>query len=412
MAKEKGDTYVDDEIVNRIVNELLVTTTKYVYQNGEQKTEGCNPLISDGYSSLTVTKDEISKLPITARPQLTGSLMASDLSGPPSYIFLLSTYKDYLNNKDNAVGRRAYQVFRQGVDLLDLDAIIYQVLGMNKNTMGYWLPLMAKPMEQGGFKIPNTTIIKVPLPVLQLTRLEYSSLTPATMAIVDKFCYKAFDLKDDGDYFVKTGTFSSKYDFRNAHVVGANEVRELGEYLLFINNQAVQMAGYDTKGRVIYGVSTTNEWVVRDFIKDVDDRPTIYNGLPLRTEYRIFVDFDIKKVVGIHAYWDAKTIKNRFDNQEDSHTPKMMHDSITYRMCEDDLQADYEENKNMIVGRLNHILQTNDIPIEGQWSIDIMQNGDDFWFIDMAHGDESAFYKESVPEELRKFSYWNKKKRM
>ena len=40
----------------------------------------------------------------------------------------------------------------------------------------------------------------------------------------------------------------------------------------------------------IYGVSTTNEWVVREFIPDKEGNPCIYHGLPLHTEYRVFVD--------------------------------------------------------------------------------------------------------------------------
>ena len=41
----------------------------------------------------------------------------------------------------------------------------------------------------------------------------------------------AFGVNVDEQYFIKTGTYSSKYDFRNAVVKGAEEVRELGEYL-------------------------------------------------------------------------------------------------------------------------------------------------------------------------------------
>lgn len=33
--------------------------------------------------------------------------------------------------------------------------------------------------------------------------------------------------------------------------------------------------------------------------------------------------------------------------------------------------------------------------------LDIMQNGDDFWFIDMAVAENSAFYRETVPPALR-----------
>ena len=44
--------------------------------------------------------------------------------------------------------------------------------------------------------------------------------------------------REDKEYFIKTGTYSSKFDFRNARVSGPKEVRELGEYLLFIHFHA------------------------------------------------------------------------------------------------------------------------------------------------------------------------------
>lgn len=40
--------------------------------------------------------------------------------------------------------------------------------------------------------------------------------------------------------------------------------------------------------------------------------------------------------------------------------------------------------------------------MQGQWSIDIMQNGNDFYFIDMAVAENSAFFREAVPLESRK----------
>ena len=39
--------------------------------------------------------------------------------------------------------------------------------------------------------------------------------------------------------------------------------------------------------------------------------------------------------------------------------------------------------------------------LSGQWSIDIMQNGEDFWLIDMALAENSAYYSEAVPKALR-----------
>lgn len=228
------------------------------------------------------------------------------------------------------------------------------------------------------------------------------SLSRTTLDIVDEYCYRVFGLQTDKDYFIKTGTYSSKFDFRNARVSGAKEIKELGEYLLFIHWQALQMAHYDLSGRnqpVIYGVSTTTEWVVRDFISDVESNLTIYHGLPLHTEYRAFVDFDTNEVLGIHPYWDAKTVKRHFEKTA-PYGPDAFHDHITYSANEERLSSRYEANKDAVIKHLQTILPN--IDLEGQWSVDIMQNGKDFWLIDMASAEHSAYYDEVVPPSLRR----------
>jgi hypothetical protein len=293
--------------------------------------------------------------------------------------------------------RDFYNVFRQGLDMLDLDPITYMILGKNKNSMGYWLPKIAPAVwEEGFFKIPDTTIAKVPLSLLQLSRLDYFSLTPTTLKITDDWAMKVFDLDVTKTYFIKNGIFSSKFDFRNAKVTGEKEVRELGEYLLYIQFQASSMA-HSMNFPVIYGVATTNEWVVREFIEDTENNPTIYKGLPLRTEYRVFVDFDTVEVLCIVPYWEPETMKNRFANMDDASSPHQRHDYVIYKMHEEKLMKRYEENKETVLAHITEVIgKTN---LEGQWSIDIMQNGDDFWLIDMATASTSAF-KEKIPAGL------------
>ena len=178
--------------------------------------------------------------------------------------------------------------------------------------MGHWLPALAKANEgKGFFRIPKTTIAKAPLTLLQLSRVDYESLTAATLDVVDRWAQGAFGLNPDGEYFIKTGTFSSKYDYRNTHVAGPHEVAQIGEYLLYIQSQAVEMAGPLNQPST-YGVSTTNEMVVREYIPDTHDLPTIYMGLPLRCEYRCFIDCDTDELLGIHPYWDPKVMNHRF----------------------------------------------------------------------------------------------------
>ena len=152
-------------------------------------------------------------------------------------------------------------------------------------------------------------MIRVPITLLQTSRMEYSTLTATTLQIVDRYCQCVFGLDFQKDYFVKTGVFSSKFDFRNAHVQGEKEVKELGEYLLFISNQASQLASLM---HGTYGAATTNVWAVRDYIHDVENNPCIYKGLPLHTEYRVFVDFDTDEILGISPYWRSDIMEKRF----------------------------------------------------------------------------------------------------
>lgn len=44
----------------------------------------------------------------------------------------------------------------------------------------------------------------------------------------------------------------------------------------------------------------------------------------------------------------------------------------------------------------------SDLDLKGQWSLDIMQNGDDFWLIDMATAETSTGYNKTVLESERR----------
>lgn len=60
----------------------------------------------------------------------------------------------------------------------------------------------------------------------------------------------------------------------------------------------------------------------------------------------------------------------------------------------------YIENKQKIYDKAFELVQ--DLNLPGQWSLDVMQNGDDFWLIDMALAETSAFYQDVVPPRDRR----------
>lgn len=291
-------------------------------------------------------------------------------------------------------------MFRTGLDLLDLDPVMYRMLDMNPASIGHWLPALVKANEgKTFFRIPKTTIAKAPLTLLQLSRVEYESLTAATLDVVDRWAQAAFRLKPDESYFLKTGTFSNKYDFRNAHVTGPHEVAQIGEYLLYIQSQAVEMAG-PLNEPAMYGVSTTNEFVVREYVPDRLGLPTIYMGLPLRCEYRCFIDCDTDELLGIHPYWDPEVMNKRFRDAPDASNPHMRHDAVTYAMREPSLMREYGESKDLVAAHVRELLPG--LGLAGQWSLDIMRDGDDCWLIDMAPAERSTFYERTVPKGKRR----------
>lgn len=397
QAIKSTDVKYNNKLINRIVNELLDLTPIFSYEKKSIRYKDAKGLPDE---KKVVTLQELQNLNPIVRPQLTGTLMKIDLSGPESCQSILYCYDQYLQQSDKKKKDFFYHHFRQGLDILDLDPVTYEILGCNVNSMGYWLPKIAKAIDtEGFFYIPATKIIKVPITLLQMSRVfSYDSILPITFMILDQYISKVFQLDPMKSYFVKTGTYSSKYDFRNAHVTSPKEVNELGEYLLFLSHQAVMMASPLSKPS-IYGVSTTNEWVVREYIEDKENNPCIYHGMPLHTEYRIFVDFDTKEILAIHPYWDPEVMKNRFSKNKDSGELKMIHDDIVFRMHEPILMQRYSQNKEQVLKHIENVIKNTD-SLHGQWSIDIMQNGDDFWFIDMALAQYSA-YKEYIPKEKR-----------
>lgn len=386
------DAPVAEDIVAKIVDELLNQAEIWSYDRPKDTAAVNMGLLPSNDITALVTQEDINKLPEECRPQLTGSLAKIDIKEPSAPVIFW-----YLKKFMETGDKNYYHRFRQGLDILDLDPVTYEALGCNRNSMGNWLPqLVTANTGHDFFKIPSTKVMKVPMTLLQLTRQPYEGLTSTTKAILNDFVFKAFDLDENKDYFIKTGTHSSKFDFRNARVHDAKEVHELGEYLLFIHYQALQMAS-PLATPSVYGVSTTNEWVVREFIEDKEKNPAIYHGMPLHTEFRVFVDCDSDEVLSVENYWKPEVMMPRFAEGRGNGIDDK-HDAITYAMNVEKLCARYEDNKKAVCEHIAEILPG--LNLSGQWSIDVMMNGDDFWLIDMAVAEESAYY-ESVPADKR-----------
>ena len=260
----------------------------------------------------------------------------------------------------------------------DLTPKTYDRFKQNPNAFSSWYPQLAKAIADSNspFKTPASKCITLPIELAQFMRIEYGETTEQDKKTFNNFVFHALALEDDKTYFIKTGNFSMKFEFHNAR---CTEPREMGEYFQVINNFAMQV-----------GAGTTVELVAREYIKDVEDNPTIYNGMPLRTEFRAFVDFDANTLIGIVPYWHPIVMKRALNNPHASpeQQERTKQDFVTYCAHEDALTAKYNDLLPTVRRELKALIPH--VGLSGRYSVDVMKNGDDLYVIDMALMAESA----------------------
>lgn len=255
----------------------------------------------------------------------------------------------------------------------DLTENVYNRFANNKNSMYNWIDEIEYAISKTDTELlsPQTKVRRLPIELAQFIRLEYHETDKRDRDLFNEIVFEWFELEDDKTYFIKTGVFSSKFQFANAKCL---EPREMGEYFQVINNFAMNI-----------GAGSSIDLVVREYIEDVEGNPTIYNGMPLRTEFRAFVDFDTKEIIGIVPYWNPLVMKRALSaGLSDS----MQQDYETYMRHEHKIMDEYNEYLPRVRKAINELLP--EVSLSGQYSIDVMKNGDDLYVIDLALMSESA----------------------
>src|SRR5690606_25319414 len=136
------------------------------------------------------------------------------------------------------------------------------------------------------------------------------------------------------------------------------------------------------------------EVVIREYITDVDDRLEIYHTMPLRTEFRVFYDFDEKKTFGIANYWHPHLMEEK--GALDAI------DAQVYKIEKQKIMKEYQEDKNRGAAEVDFLLKGCD-SLHGKWSMDIMKNGDSYYIIDMARMEYSELIDqmEEIKEDFQ-----------
>lgn len=169
-------------------------------------------------------------------------------------------------------------------------------------------------------------------------------------------------------YNIKNGCFSNKFDFATCTTT---------KFELPVKFWQIDYMS------CLFETSGFTELVVRSQIPfDKSKELTIYNGMPLREELRVFYNMDTKQIEYIVDYWDYdycypnltclndKIAFNNFHNIE--HNIKMLK---------------YEQYIKDNINSLQF-----DSCLKGIWSIDFMAYQDELYLIDMARGFRSAYW--------------------
>lgn len=143
-------------------------------------------------------------------------------------------------------------------------------------------------------------------------------------------------------------------------------------------------------GMDLGGTCGTSELVVRERIQhDRRITPTIYDGLPLRPEFRVFYDFDRREPIFIANYWEYDYIRNNngLDKLYD------LTDKIVFDYMREPQAKKYEEKKDEILQLVADHMQGVQ-GLAGPWSIDIMLTERDHpYLIDKAVAEQSAYWE-------------------
>lgn len=269
---------------------------------------------------------------------------------------------------------------------LDPDGQLYGHFANNPNSIANWLPSMCRAVDDAGpgagFHIPETRVVRLPPELAQFIRLEYSVTTEASRAAFNKVVQRLFDLPDEGTYFIKTGTFSCKFEFANCK---CSEPDEMGEYFQVINNSAMAL-----------GAGDSIDLCVREYITDPGDsaEESIYHGMPLRCEARAFVDFDHPdgpRLLGVTPYWHPTVMNTAMAVSQTLPIPSLRGDLGRWKRAWPRLRRQYDQHLGPISdnlrGLLPHLAQHG---WSGQWSIDVMVADGKYWLIDAALMGSSA----------------------
>ncbi|MBR1376916.1 MAG: hypothetical protein IJ565_03785 [Bacilli bacterium] len=267
----------------------------------------------------------------------------------------------------NKLSNMIYKDGKNKVDKSEIDIKIEEDAIMHgeseENDLSFWYP----KTNNIGFKCPKTLITKFTDNEVNLIRCNnFRSLDKDD--ILDRIMKENSEVDLKNELFVRLGMGSNKFHFDSCHLTNIDELYP--KLLSILEDMYFRLEWHDKINLVL-----------REFIKTNYKRNTIYDGLALNTEFRVFYDFDKNEVLGIYNYWDKNTM---LDNL------KYPVDLINFADTTEEIEKDF----NRLSPRLNDEVNSKmpNANLNGKWSIDFMYDGNEFVLIDMAHAECSYYY--------------------
>ena len=239
----------------------------------------------------------------------------------------------------------------------------------NKNNLGYWYP----KVENCGFLTPKTIIIDTPDDIMRALFLEEKGDRKKIREFV-RNVVKPATKTVGGLPFIKNGCFSNKFQY-NLCCPPDNKIDTLTKSIIGINNDAM-----------CFGADGESEIIIRERIPVNPETPTIYNGMPLRPELRVFYDFTGKRVLYIENYWNWEYCHEAIERHPED--GKVFYDYYGT------IYDNYSNSVRILFEQATQKL-ANVTELSGIWSVDfLLDENNKFWLIDMAIGTRSAYYDE------------------
>lgn len=182
-------------------------------------------------------------------------------------------------------------------------------------------------------------------------------------------------------YSIKNGCFSDKFHFNYC----VTDKMNLAKNLWKLN--------YDS---ALYETGGYTELVVRELIPyDETKTATIYNGMPLREELRVFYNMDEKKIEYVNDYWDYEYCIDKLHNKTDEIIFMWFHNKTRRR------HEQHIHEINVMKQKIKERIDTLKIDgLHGIWSIDFMlvtntEKHNGIWLVDMARAERSAYWNKA-----------------